>query len=205
MRVESRRAVFVPHPSIIRTNKPILSHIRYPWISCSAEQGELRTREFELNCRLPTQHTCLPVGCGPGRCPAPTISSSQPAHGLFLPLTTSHIISNALHCLSSTHSILPPKQWRRWKLDEDDDWDEDLQYWEYANNIDGTKAIGLVMADRVRRMVGVKPEIEYPDFPAILLSMRREKAEAAGLNWEEVAATYLVRKDSWESFLAAGK
>ncbi len=90
-------------------------------------------------------------------------------------------------------------------MDEDDDWDEDLQYWEYANNIDGTKAIGLVMADRVRRMVGVKPEIEYPDFPAILLSMRREKAEAAGLNWEEVAATYLVRKDSWESFLAAGK
>ena len=77
-------------------------------------------------------------------------------------------------------------QWHKWNLQEEEGWDQDVQYWKFVDIRDNTKAIGLVMADRVRRATGVGLEIKYPDFTEIKRSVRREKAEAAGLTYVDV-------------------
>ncbi|KAL2126784.1 hypothetical protein VTI74DRAFT_232 [Chaetomium olivicolor] len=70
------------------------------------------------------------------------------------------------------------KAWRRWKWDEYDDWDPDVEYWKRVDEEDNTGAIGAVMVHLVERETGVKLEIKYPDCSSIISGIQRRKAEA---------------------------
>ncbi|KAK4153649.1 hypothetical protein C8A00DRAFT_43468 [Chaetomidium leptoderma] len=80
------------------------------------------------------------------------------------------------------------KTWHKWKWHEsDDDWDPDVEYWEQVDSEDNTGAIGAVMVHRVQRETGVKLEIKYPGYTAIISGIQRRKAEAAAGTQEGAA------------------
>jgi hypothetical protein len=62
---------------------------------------------------------------------------------------------------------------------EDEGWDPDVEYWEQASSQCNPGAIGAVMVNIVQKKTGVKLDIGYPDYRAIIARIRRSKAEAA--------------------------
>ncbi|KAK4233167.1 hypothetical protein C8A03DRAFT_19702, partial [Achaetomium macrosporum] len=71
------------------------------------------------------------------------------------------------------------KRWYKHGWHEDEGWDPDVEYWEQVGTASNPAAIGAVMVMRIQKMTGVKLDIRYPDYEAIIAGTRRRKAEAA--------------------------
>ncbi|KAK4153669.1 hypothetical protein C8A00DRAFT_33620 [Chaetomidium leptoderma] len=76
------------------------------------------------------------------------------------------------------------KEWYKWEWHEDEGWDPDVEYWEQVSTTGNPGAIWAVMVNRVQKMTGVKLDIRYPDYGAIIAGIRRTKAEAAAAERE---------------------
>ena len=55
------------------------------------------------------------------------------------------------------------------------DWDPDVEYWEWARGRDNPGAIGSVMAAQLLRLKNLKVDIEYPDYDGITHSIQSRK------------------------------
>lgn len=80
------------------------------------------------------------------------------------------------------------KRWYKNGWNEDDGWDPDVEYWEQVGTASNPAAIGAVMVMRIQNITGVKLDVEYPDYEAIIAGTRRRKAEAAVAEKQKGAA-----------------
>jgi hypothetical protein len=71
------------------------------------------------------------------------------------------------------------KRWYKHGWHEDKGWDPDVEYWEQVGTASNPAAIGAVMVMRIQKMTGVKLDVRYPDYEAIIAGTRRRKAESA--------------------------
>ncbi|KAK4248925.1 hypothetical protein C7999DRAFT_39915 [Corynascus novoguineensis] len=70
-------------------------------------------------------------------------------------------------------------RWYKNGWNEDEGWDPDVEYWEQVGTASNPAAIGAVMVMRIQKITGVKVDVRYPDYEAIIAGTRRAKAEEA--------------------------
>lgn len=75
-------------------------------------------------------------------------------------------------------------RWYKRGWHEDEGWDPDVEYWQQVSGKCNPGAIGAVMVNLIQQRTGVKLDIRYPDYRAIIGRIRQSKAEAAATREE---------------------
>ena len=68
------------------------------------------------------------------------------------------------------------REWHEWEWHTEAGWDPDVEYWKQVSTTGSPCAIGAVMVRRVQERTGVRIEINYPNYEAIIAGVRRGKA-----------------------------